>query len=525
MVVGAARRQADPIGRRRGAGAPVVLAAIAAVAGLVMLASSAWIAAVFGSISTQQLLDVVEGRTQLDGGGPGLLVSFLLVCLLAPVLAVAAIAGVATAARRDARREHPPTAASRPWWRPLLAPVAGGLVLLLGAGLLLDRVQLWPYLEAARYDGSVAGYYVAGQTLPPPVDPPSTNLILIYLESFEQAYESPAIMGEDLLAPLTEATDDWMRWETLEQQPGTGWTIAGIVGSQCGIPLKNEALDGGSVDKNALGEAEERFLPGAVCLGDVLEQHGYRSVFLGGADAGFAGKGKFLQQHGYDEVLDRPDWVQRGETDFNAWGLSDHRLLANARLELDELRAQDRPYNLTLLTVDSHEPGLVGPACEQGDDGPVRAAVRCTADEVGAFLTEIERDGVLDDTAVVVMGDHLAMVGATSELADELRDAPRGVFHRMTTPLDVEPQPGSIDHFSILPTTLELLGVEVPGGRLGLGRSAVAPAEGRPPAPVDDTPSLDALAPDQRRLVLEAPSAQFYARLWNPETAAAEAPR
>lgn len=525
MASRAPLRPAGPAGGRRGAGALGTAAAVTAVAGLVMLASAAWIAAVFGSITTQQLLDVIEGRTQLDGGGPGLLVSFLLVCLLAPVLAVAAVAGLAVAVRRDARREHPPARPARPRWRPLLAPIAGGLVLLLGAGLLLDRVQFWPYLEAARYDGSVAEYYIAGQTLPPPEERATTNLIMIYLESFEQAYESPAVMGEDLLAPLTASTDDWMRWETLEQQPGTGWTIAGIVGSQCGIPLKNEALDSGSVDKNALGEAEERFLPGAVCLGDVLEQHGYRSVFLGGADAGFAGKGKFLEQHGYDEVLDRPDWVRRGETDFNAWGLSDHRLLENARLELAQLRAEDRPYNLTLLTVDSHEPGLVGPACEQGGDGPVRAAVRCTADEVAAFLTGIERDGVLDDTAVVVMGDHLAMIGATSEMADELRDAPRGVFHRLTTPLDVEPVPGAIDHFSILPTTLELLGLDVPGGRLGLGRSAVVPAEGRPPSPVDASPSLDALAPDERRLMLEAPSSQFYGRLWNPAGASADASR
>ncbi len=519
MVSGTRGPSADRPGRRSGS-ALRVLGAVSAVAGLVMLASAAWITAVFGSITTQQLLDVVEGRTQLDGGGPGLLVSFLLVCLLAPVLAVAGAVGAAVALRGRARVE-PPVESSHRRRGALLAPSAGVLVLVLGAGLLLDRVQFWPYLEAARFDGSVAEYYVAGQTLPAPEQRPATNLIMIYLESFEQAYESPEIMGEDLLGPLTDATEEWMRWDSLEQQPGTGWTIAGIVASQCGIPLKNEGLEDGLVDRNALGEAEERFLPGAVCLGDVLEHHGYRSVFLGGADSRFAGKGKFLEQHGYDEVLDRREWQRRGESDFNPWGLSDHRLLQNARLELAALRGQDQPYNLTLLTVDSHDPGLVGPACEQGDDGPARAAVRCTADEVAGFLTDIEREGVLDDTAVVVMGDHLAMVGATSELADELRDAPRGVFHRATTPLDVEPVPGPIDHFSILPTTLELLGLPVPGGRLGLGRSAVTPAEGRPPVPVDAPPSLYALPPEQRRLVLEAPSSAFYARLWNPEGAVA----
>ncbi len=520
MVSGTRGPSADRPGRRSGS-ALRVLGAVSAVAGLVMLASAAWITAVFGSITTQQLLDVVEGRTQLDGGGPGLLVSFLLVCLLAPVLAVAGAVGAAVALRGRARVEPPVESSHR---RPgaLLAPSAGVLVLVLGAGLLLDRVQFWPYLEAARFDGSVAEYYVAGQTLPASVERPATNLIMIYLESFEQAYESPEIMGEDLLGPLTDATEEWMRWDSLEQQPGTGWTIAGIVASQCGIPLKNEGLEDGLVDRNALGEAEERFLPGAVCLGDVLEQHGYRSVFLGGADAGFAGKGKFLEQHGYDEVLDRRDWQCSGARRISTPGACP--TIGCWRTPVSSSPRcvrQDRPYNLTLLTVDSHEPGLVGPACEQGDDGPVRAAVRCTADEVAGFLADIEREGVLEDTAVVVMGDHLAMIGATSELADELQDAPRGVFHRATTPLDVEPVPGPIDHFSILPTTLELLGLPVPGGRLGLGRSAVNPAEGRPPAPVDAPPSLYALPPEQRRLVLEAPSSAFYARLWNPEGAVA----
>lgn len=485
------------------------LCAVLAVSGLIMLFSGLWLSAVFGQVTVEQLLFVFDGEGGVIAANSELVVQFVLICLVLPVLlVVAAVAAFRLVARSGSgRRAAPPPA--------LLSSIALSLsallVLLTGGAVFADRISLQQHIAAANYDDTIESYYAEPALVSAPEQP--VNLILIYLESFDDAYSDPAIMGRDLLRPLTQQTEDWMSWESFEQQPGTGWTIAGIVSSQCGIPLKSAAQDSGDVDGNAVGEEAERYLPGATCLGDVLSEQGYRNVFLGGADAAFAGKGKFLLEHGYDSVLDRPFWQRQGETDFNQWGLSDDRLLENARDTLGSLRASGQPYNMTLLTVDSHEPGLVGPACRIEDERPMRAAVQCTASEVASFLRDIERDGVLDDTAVVLMGDHLAMVGASSDFRDELRGrTDRTIFNRFSTPVDLQPSRQEMDHFSMFPTILRLMGFDFPQARLGLGVSAV-----------DDRSTertICALDPRERRLLLEAPSTGIYEQFWSGEALA-----
>lgn len=485
-----------------------VLAAIAAVAGLMMLFSGLWIRSVFGDIGVEQLLFVLDaGESGAGAADQGIVAGFVVVCIVAPFLIVATAALIV---RRLDPAHTVDVARGRRASRAITASVAAASALLLigGAVTFFDRVSLWDHLAAVGYDGSIDAYYREPAAVTPPDEP--INLILLYVESLDDAYADPTVVGDNLLEPLTRQTDDWMQWDEFVQEPGTGWTIASIVSTQCGIPLKSEALDDGELDGNAVGEQADRFLPGATCLGDILDDQGYRSVFLGGADPTFAGKGKFLLEHGYDEVLGLPHWSREGETDLNAWGLADAPLLDRARDTLDDLRSADEPYSLTVLTVDSHEPGFIGAECEAEHGTQMGRAVQCSAAEVAGFLRDIEQQGVLDDTAVVVMGDHLAMVGASSDFADELIDRDdRTIFHRASSPLDLEPARETIDHVSMFPTILRLMGFSFPEGRLGLGLSGVDDGE------TDGT--IYELDREERSVLLEAPSTRIYERFWSGE--------
>ncbi|NEL42191.1 MAG: phosphoglycerol transferase I, partial [Xanthomonas perforans] len=84
----------------------------------------------------------------------------------------------------------------------------------------------------------------------------------------------------------------------LTSTEGSGWTIAGMVASMCGVPLTTAPGDENSMGRMGL------FLPEARCLGDYLKDQGYRNHYVGGADASFAGKGSFLSSHGFDVVHD-----------------------------------------------------------------------------------------------------------------------------------------------------------------------------------------------------------------------------
>src|SRR5690606_11663260 len=86
---------------------------------------------------------------------------------------------------------------------------------------------------------------------------------------------------------------------------------------------------------------------------------GYRQSFIGGASTRFAGKGTFLRRHGYDEVLGVEElvWYLDDPNYLNNWGLYDDNTFAAAANKFDELASDpSRPFNLTMLTVDTHHP-------------------------------------------------------------------------------------------------------------------------------------------------------------------------
>ncbi|WXT08074.1 sulfatase-like hydrolase/transferase [Salmonella enterica subsp. enterica serovar Infantis] len=79
------------------------------------------------------------------------------------------------------------------------------------------------------------------------------------------------------------------------QLPGTDYTIAGMVASQCGIPLF------APFEGNASASVSS-FFPQNICLGDILKNSGYQNYFVQGANLRFAGKDVFLKSHGFDHL-------------------------------------------------------------------------------------------------------------------------------------------------------------------------------------------------------------------------------
>lgn len=95
------------------------------------------------------------------------------------------------------------------------------------------------------------------------------NLVYIYAESLERTYfDEKAFPG---LAPeLSKIKDNAYDFSNTEQLPGTEYTIAGMVASQCGIPLF------APFDGNA-SSSLSTFYPQNVCLGDILKSSGYQN--------------------------------------------------------------------------------------------------------------------------------------------------------------------------------------------------------------------------------------------------------
>lgn len=514
-----------------------VLCWIVAFFGAALVGASFWISDTFGPITVDQML------TNLAGGGEGVpegyISSFVVLVVLLPLLAMpTAWICIRIAKRRrrlNARSyDRPVTGGNKPaivpatkssvvtsaaaseaaraphrmraWWRRSRTAWARGLaataVLAIGALLFAQTISLASYLRSITTDLTLDAYYV---------DPVATlegdprNLIVIYLESMENAFGDESVVEKNVLAPVQEATEGWEAFDELLQYDGGGWTMAGIVGTQCGVPLRGTTTVVAG-DQNEIGADDGLYMPGATCLGDVLGAAGYTNVFMGGADASFASKGSFLRTHGFDEVYDLPYWHDLGDASENEWGISDGTLFAHAREEVDRLHESGQPFNLTMLTLDSHEAVYLQSYCEIDTEVAMTSVAECSMEQVAEFVDYLDDRGYLEDTVVVLMGDHEKFVSARSDYAAFAELDQRTIFNRVWSPDALQFTRESIDQLSMFATMLQLAGFDVEGYRAGVGVSAFLP-EGQRAGILD-------LSPAQYRDVVESRSNDLYTKLW-----------
>lgn len=452
-----------------------------------------WIRYHFGPVTFEQIVNNLPGGGGAEVGNPTLATEGLVVVILIPAVTVLVIALAITrlkghlVTRRRAR------------WIPTISVLTALTVLLSVAGV--------PQYAIAQLGGqTIAPYYVTPQLTSAPKK--QLNLITIYLESTENTLGDSSIMGQNLLANLDSATKGWADNRGVSVFEGGGWTMAGVVGTQCGIPLKNKLLNG-SYSLNDFGETVNHYLPKATCLGDLLATQGYTSVFLGGAENNFAGKDTYFRDHGYGTFYGLDQWKAAGEkqSELSEWGLSDDRMIDHAITTVDRLHSGDKPFNLTMLTLDTHEPAAIYPSCHTNDAVPMATAFKCSTKAVARFLNHLKQAGYLDDTVVMVMGDHLKGTGDHDNYRDVLPKAPsRTVVFRVHSPNPVTFTRPEVDQLSVLPTTLQLLGYGIPDGRAGVGVSFVT----------DNSLTNTALAlpsEDYKRL-LDAPSTALYRQFW-----------
>lgn len=328
------------------------------------------------------------------------------------------------------------------------------------------------------------------------------NIVWIYGESLERTYLDPAVFP-GLMPNIARLAGEGLDFRGIASPEGSGWTIAGLVASMCGVPLTT-----GRGDENSMGRMD-RFLPGAHCLGDYLKQQGYANHFIGGANAAFAAKGAFLASHGFDSVEDVASFRARGvaEAHFSNWGVHDDVLLDEAWARFQALSQAGTPFLLTALTMDTHHPaGHLPVACKDvrydsayGDIGLLRA-LKCSDRLIARLVDRIRGSAHAADTLIVIASDHLAMPNDLSHvLARQKRENLLLFLGADLPPREVARAGSTLDSGA---TLLQLL--DAGKDALGFGRSLLAPRPGA-------SASMAALAGDGRGY---APYLSYARTLW-----------
>ncbi|CAN6135080.1 MdoB Phosphoglycerol transferase and related proteins, alkaline phosphatase superfamily [Methylophilaceae bacterium] len=295
---------------------------------------------------------------------------------------------------------------------------------------------------------------------------PPKNLIVIYVESLENfRVNSDSILRKDLNS---------FNIEHFSIQPGTQWTLAGIVASQCGVPL----LPVGLIASHGLMETKEP-LKNAICLGDILMQSGYYNEFIGGADPEFSGKGTFLKKHGFDQItgkhyLDKLYPKSKYPSDW--WGHSDETVLNHAKQRVVELNATKKPFFLNILTLDTHaNTGHLSEYCKKlAYTDSVDQIFQCTVLQIEGFYNWLNQNNYLDNTVLVIMGDHPFMSKDYRGKfgGSKFRDlSQKDIFFGMKLPDNRVIKIESMTHFDIYPTVLSSLDYQIENDGAGIGKN------------------------------------------------------
>jgi phosphoglycerol transferase len=512
-------------------------------AGFTMLAAAIGIRFYWGPITVDQMmLNLVS--VQGEGGGG----TMVLICILGiGVLPVLLTAGIAYWRFRVKRRRRASAATveaavadsgtydgpapspddedeplrrswAKIWFVRTVSLVMVAALVTTGTVMFGNTIHVVDYVRSVNSAYTVDDYY----RTPVVADAGNKrNLVMIYLESGEETLSDTTLFDKDPFVPLKDVTreeDGWQKVDDFRQYEGGGWTMAGISGTQCGVPLKGSGLLTGKSGLNSLGGEMDSYLGGLTCVGDILADQGYRNVFMGGAEESFAAKDQYFLSHGYDDFYGLNHWKELGEPADQIrsdWGLSDKRLMERAEEQVDTLHAESErtgnPFNLTMLTVDTHEPAHLYDYCPQDSESEVTSMFACSMTQVAGFVDHLEEQGYLDDTAVVVMGDHLKHMGASNAFHEQLDDNPnRSIFNRFWIPGDdrrTSTMQDGVDQLNMMPTILEAAGIELADRQGGLGVSAFT----------QDIPlgSAQGLEPDAYDELLNSRSSDFYKDAWD----------
>lgn len=298
------------------------------------------------------------------------------------------------------------------------------------------------------------------------------NLVFIYAESLENTYSDETIFP-GLTPGLNGLAAKGISFTNVHQVDGTGFTMGGVVASQCGISLF------GIPYGNSMSGMDS-YLPSATCLGDLLHKEGYYLSYFGGANSVFAGKDLFYATHGFDEVLGSEELLKNvaNPTYKTNWGAYDDTLFDGAYPVFLGLSEKKTNFGLFLLTLDTHQPeekpskSCITMKYKDGKDNTLNA-VHCSDYLITDFVNKILNSPQAKDTVIVIASDHLAPHDPRNDSSGHIDRSNRLIIlsPEIITPNKVENFGSTLDTGS---TLLPFIGFT---GDIGLGRNLLNPQQ------------------------------------------------
>lgn len=406
-------------------------------------------------------------KAPLEGTGDGLIKEYIMKCIVPVIIILFMISLIIIFVHK--------------WEKIIIGFIllASSIVLVISIYQFWSRLNITNYIQAQRSDTLfIEEHYVDPRSVSIEFPKEKRNLIFIYLESMEVTYANEKNGGSfqsnyiPELTKLAQKNEDFSGKETKLNgayvMPATSWTMGAIFGHTAGLPLQL-SIDGNDMD------TQNTFFPNMESMGDILEKEGYKQIFMIGSDATFGGRRLYFTEHGSYEMFDYKYVIEEGLIPQNYkefWGYEDKKLFSFAKEKLLELAKEEAPFNLTLLTVDTHaEDGYICEECDNSfGDNQYANAIACSSKQVNEFLTWVEQQEFYKNTTIVLIGDHLTM---DTDFCSEVKsDYDRKLYVNYINSVCETENKGwkrTYTTFDTFPTTLASIGATIEGNRLGLG--------------------------------------------------------
>lgn len=224
------------------------------------------------------------------------------------------------------------------------------------------------------------------------------NLIVVQVEAMQQFVIGSTINGKEVTPNLNKLASSNIYFDNYYYQTaGGGTSDAEFTANVSMFPMKEGAV---YIRK-----------PGNYyySLPIKLKEHGYSTIAMHGYKPGFWNRTLVYKNIGFDEFYSKDNME---ENELLGMGISDKDFFGQA---IEKLETHKQPYHAFLITLSSHFPYDNDKSKYSSFDvgkykdtllGNYLEAVHYTDEALGQFVEELKNKKMLDDSILVIYGDH-----------------------------------------------------------------------------------------------------------------------
>lgn len=227
--------------------------------------------------------------------------------------------------------------------------------------------------------------------------PKPPNILLLFLEGLDRRYLGQTYGGVKGTPFLDRLKNDSVYFQHFFSNGVQ--TSRGLFATLCS-----------TFPRHGAAAMKTRYAHDYLCLPSLLQRQGYHTEMVIGQHRDLNRLQTFVARNGLQQLLDEGDFSPDAER--AGLGIVDGALFDQFYERIKQHQAESRPFFLTTLTLSTHHP-FAAPdrhpdvqALQQQVADKYVAALRYTDLELERVFTRLVREGLLQNTIVLVLGDH-----------------------------------------------------------------------------------------------------------------------